>query len=244
MQMNDKTTIWWRLCPVAALLTVAGLFGFCAIKFEWIELSVWLTIPVYFATFLPNLYLTSFSLWHWRTRHRGAHPFGWALAFALFWAYLPALAYFWLHIDPDMRNRRQYSLGFSKPELPRYPQKYNILRSALFVVGGAMVFWGIFSSVTITVAHFVIFDVFDDTVMRHVGKGLTQGEVNALHISSFIHRLTMATAGISALAGSVGGLLLALSQRIRWRLLDQKEKESLQQGRCTLSSKGAPSVEA
>lgn len=237
--MNDKTTIWWRLCPVSALLTVAGLVGFCAIRFEWIELSLWFAIPVSFLVFLSNLYLTSFSLWHWRMRHRGAHPFGWALAFALFWAYLPVLAYFCLHIDPDMRDKRQYRSGFEKPELPRYPQKYNILRSVLFVVGGAMVFWGIFSSIAITIAHFVIFDLFDDTVMRNVGKGLTQGEANALHISSFIHRLTMAMAGTSALAGSVGGLFLALSQRVRWRLLDQKE--SLQQGCCTVLSEGAPS---
>ena len=72
-EMNKKT-IWWRLTPIAFWLTAASLFVFLAWHASEWKPPLLVIVLLWFGLFMPNLYLTAFSLWHWKFRYRGTHP--------------------------------------------------------------------------------------------------------------------------------------------------------------------------
>ena len=223
-----KNTIWWRLTPIAFWLTAVSLFVLLAWRASEWKPPLLVLVLLWIGLSLPNLYLTGFSLWHWKFRYRGVHPVAWAVAFPIFWSYAPALFYFDRHINPDRKGKKQYDVG-DAPAPSAVPGKYNTIRSASFVLGGAMLAWAALASVIATIAYWAIFSVWDDALTRNIGKVLTTGEVNAFHVA---HRCNQIMVGIlcsAAITGAVGGVLLSVSHSIRWRLREQEERRASNQ---------------
>lgn len=226
----NKNSIWWRLTPVAYWLAITGALGLLAwqvFNSRWhttpLKLLVW--IPLMIAFWFPNLYLTAFSLWHWKYRFRGSHPVAWAVAFPFFWGYLPALFYYERHINPDRKNKRQYSTVES-PETTTMPGYYNTLQSVCFVVGGFMITAATIAVVIMTVAFWVIFGTMNDILPNHVGKVLTSGDVNALRSGFRLSQVCYAILCGTTLFGVIGGILFSVSHSLRWRIKEKEERES------------------
>lgn len=214
------------MTPWAACATVAGLFLYLALRHGRETIPMPLQLPLWIAATVPNLYLTGFALWHWKYRYRGSHPVAWAAAFPLFWIYAPALIYFARHIDPDRKGRRPYGDGAVASDRPAAPGRFQTMRQVFHVVGFALLAWSIFCAIIATMAHWAIFDVFDEAVTGHVGKVLTAGEVQALHVSHLINRNLVLLLCSAAFAGALGGTLLSLSHSIRWRQREQEERKA------------------
>jgi len=221
----NRDSIWWRLTPLAAWLTAVSLFGLVAWRATAWKPPLEAILPLGVGLLLPNLYLTSFSLWHWKFRYRGSHPVAWAVAFPLFWSYVPALFYFDRHVNRDRKGKRPYSDLGTVPPLD-LPGRYNTIRSVAFVLGGALLGWAALSSIILAFGHWAILGVFDEALDHNVGKVLTAGEVNALHIAGRVNRVLVVNLCVTAMAGTLGGVLLSLSHSIRWRLKEQDERKT------------------
>jgi len=170
----NKKSIWWRLTPVMFWLSLASVIaGIAWRECKW-EPPVWMLPLILLGMYLPNLYLTAFSLWHWKYRYRGSYPVAWAALFPLFWTYLPALFYFGQHIQCDLQNKKQYAALEPLPGtvLPGY---YNSLRSVFSVLGGVLVGWSAFAVALATPTFFILFNKCDQSVAQNVGKVLTGG---------------------------------------------------------------------
>jgi hypothetical protein len=226
-EMTDqRSNIWWKLTPLAAVLTVLTWLVLMYIKFEEPELSLWHLLPIYVGLWLPNAYLSTFALWHWKTRYQGRWPFAWAIAFVLWWAYLPGLAYFLSYILPELRGKDPYSKPPEALVLPDpLPQKYRYLKSAFFIIGSFLVLWGLFATVVVAIAHWCIVPVFNDAIPQNIPEKFSQETGSALLMFSTSVSVMFTTVAISGMATALGAILLYFSQRIRWRLLDEKEKE-------------------
>jgi len=192
---------------------------------KW-EPPVWMLPLILLGMYLPNLYLTAFSLWHWKYRYRGSYPVAWAGLFPLFWTYLPALFYFGQHIQCDLQNKKQYAALEPLPGtvLPGY---YNSLRSVFSVLGGALVGWAVFAAALAAPTFFVLFNKCDQSVAQNVGKVLTEGEVHAFHVMHTMYQLFVFLMCAFTVCCALGCGLLLLANSIRWRLKEQQERLSL-----------------
>jgi hypothetical protein len=225
-QVKKQFNIWWKLTPVAAVLTVAGWLGWMFIKTLSPAWWPWLLICIWLCLFCPNMYLSAFSLWHWKTRYRGRWPFAWAVAFVIWWAYLPSLVYFLSYVLPELRGKDAYSKPpEAYPQISQLPPKYTYLKSTCFVVGLFLVVFGLVSATVTLIAHFAIWNVFEESLPAQIGKPFTESMSNALWCGSQAGKVTVATSFICAVGAGIGAILLVVSQRIRWRLLEEQEKE-------------------
>jgi len=221
-EMN-KNTIWWRITPGAFWCTAISLIAFSVSRTSVWKPSTLVLVLLWIGLFLPNLYLTAFSLWHWKFRYRGSHPVAWAVAFPIFWAYAPALLYFSQHINPDRKGKNQYgNIGTSV--LPCHvPGRYNTLRSVSFVLGSAMLVWASIASILLTGTYHILFKKIDQAISLNAGKVLTTGDVQALHLAHRMNEFYLVLLCVAAIAGAIGGILLYLSNNFRWRLKEKDE---------------------
>jgi hypothetical protein len=231
--MNEEMTyqrsnIWWKLTPLAAVLTVLTWLVLMYIKFEEPELSLWHLLPIYVGLLLPNAYLTTFALWHWKTRYRGRWPFAWAIAFVLWWAYLPSLTYFLAYILPELRENDPYSKPPEALLSPGpLPQKYRYLKSAFFIIGSFLVLWGLFATVIVAIAHWMMVPILRETIAPKIPEEFSRGTGRGLLTCTLAMSVMFTTVAISGMTTAVVAILLYFSQRMRWRLLDEKDKESI-----------------
>ncbi len=249
-----KKTIWWSLTTVACWSMVLTLVAYAA----WGEVSVrtappWrppnsLLIPISFLLTIPKLYLTGFSLWHWKFRYRGSHPVAWAVAFAIVWGYAfravplawtlavpsaweyaPALLYYALHIHRDMRGAQPYGAVDSPATRSSLPGRYGTFAQVFRIVGSMLLGWALFTSITGTATYWILFNKFDRCVTRNIGKTLSAGEVDAIHSAHLVNEVMVAMLCVAAITAAVGGCLLAMSHSIRWRLKEQEALRTLHQ---------------
>ena len=240
--MKQKNNIWWKLAFASALVDVLAMpvwigshFG-CVPRFMPIP-----AMPLVLALLaLPVVYLLIFVLWHWRTRYAGRHHLAWPILFVVtswpLFSTLPgsvftALAYCALHLVPDARGKGAYAcevapLTLSPPATP-LPKGYQLAKSACFVVGWALVIVGLVAAATTCVLDFMIWNVFEQTLPNQIGKEFTKAVSSTLWGAGQIAKVTGLTSLLAVVAATVGAILIQVSQRLRWRLLDEMEKEEL-----------------
>jgi hypothetical protein len=107
------------------------------------------------------------------------------------------------------------------------PQTYRYLKSAFFIIGSFLVLWGLFATFAVAIAHWCIVPVFNDAIPQNIPEKFSQETGSALLMFSTSVSVMFTTVAISGMATALGAILLYFSQRIRWRLLDKKEKESI-----------------
>ena len=217
----NKNTVWWKLSYVTYWLSITGFVTGLALRLTNWEPPVALFVMIMIAWSLPNLYLSSFSFWHWKYRYKGSHPMTWPVAFSLFWCFLPSLFYFDMHIKPDRENKKQYS--FDAPKSSLTPKYYNTLRSVFSVIGGALVGWSAFAIICTEVTVWIVLGKFDQAVAHNVGKVLTADEVEAFHVMHMMYQILAGVMCAITLCCAIGTVLLLLSGSIRWRLREQLE---------------------
>jgi hypothetical protein len=239
--MKQNLNIWWKIAFASAVLDVVTLPVWIALQMGRVPKSfpLALTVPLTAFLALPVVYLFVFSLWHWRTRYAGRHHLTWPILFVLTgWPILStlpgsvftSLAYFFLHLLPDARGRGIYAtppVRTLAPPASPVPKKYQLAQSACFVLGWILVIGGLFAAAETCKAHFAIWNYFDHALLREVGKELTKAKFNALWVGSQTGKITVLACLFSALASAVGAGFIYVSQRLRWRLLDEQEKEEL-----------------
>lgn len=239
--MKDKLNIWWKLAVASAVLDIVTIP-------VWIYLGlgrfpescpIWPTVPLCGMLSLPVIYLVVFALWHWRTRYAGKCHLAWPILFGITalpllhtlpCVVLTALVYFFLHLVPDMRSKGAYALPPTfvvVPPASPLPNNNQIAKSACFIVGWLLVIGGVFAGAITCIAHWVIWNRFEDILPGEVGKQMTDGIAKSLYLASQIGKITVITCLLSVLAAAVGAVLIQVSQRMRWRLLDEQEKEEI-----------------
>jgi hypothetical protein len=220
----NKNSIWWRLTKPAFGLTVVGLFVFLGWRHGHWDLPLSAMIAIWVALLIPNLYLTGFSLWHWKYRYRGTHPVAWAAAFPVFWSYGPSLFYYAYHISVDRKGEKQYSEDNRDEKQSILPGRFNTLRSVSFVVGGWMIGWASLAAVLTIISYWVVFDVWNECLTANIGKTLTAKEVVALHEAVGVNRILIGTMTVATMVATLGSLLFAASHSWSWRRREQAEK--------------------
>lgn len=260
--MKTKTDIWQKLafaslaidligCPALIFLNLAKDFNFMSLPFPlyWIEvLSYNIIVPIW--------YFITFCVWHWRVRYAGARSMAWMILFlATLWiplvhisfpcAFLVALAYFLTHIVPDIRKRGAYA---NPPEIalappaPPLPRSWRHVQSACFVLGMVLIVLGVLSAIIVCIAHFVVWNIFADRIPEIVGETITRKISDAILLAVEISKVSVVTSLLASFETVIGAAFLYVSQRMRWRLLEEDEREKLRKAAASPSE--TPTAEA
>jgi|GEM_PF-1704566 len=256
---HSGRTIWWRLAFLSAVLNVITVPVWISLHFGNFPESfpIYLVAPMFGVLWMPVVYLSVFTLWHWRTRYAGRRHLGWLILFVItswpVFQNLPGsvfvvLAYFVVHLIPDAQDRGIYAtphlIEVPRPASP-LPQGYQLTKSACFVFGWSLVFGGILCAAVTCWVAFVIWNSFQYTIANETGNILSESMTSALWVAAQVAKITSVTCLLSALAVAVGAVLIQVSQRLRWRLLDelgrQKLLKSMQPLTPSRPSEGAPS---
>jgi hypothetical protein len=242
--MNRILNIWWKIAFIAAVFDVATLPVWIIIHFGLYGkfIPIPLLIPLFAILALPVAYLLIFSLWHWRTRYVGRHPLAWPILFVItawpLFSTLPgsvfaSVAYCLLNILPDARGRGAYApsvpLALSPPASP-LPANYQLAKSACFVLGWSMVIGGVLAAATTCIGVFVIWNRFEIMIPHQIGQQFTESMSSALWVGSQVAKVCGVTCLLAAIAAAGGAVLIQISQRLRWRLLDEQDKEEIKKG--------------
>ena len=226
-EINIKSNIWWKLAKISAISTIVLIVLLGYRRVEELDWPLWCVIVSIVFTVISNLYLSVFSLWHWKTRYKGQYPFAWCLFFVYCWFVVPSLVYFFSHILPDINGKGIYAKPPDIPELSSLQSKYKIVKSFCFVSGWVLICLGIIYSIRFFVAELTISDLFRDALVAHSPKDITDATAQAVIVYSRCMTFTSIMLFISSICIALGGLLIYASQRIRWRLLEEEEKEEI-----------------
>jgi len=248
--MKNTLNIWWKFAIASATLDILTLPVWMCLEFDVFGLDsligsvvrnhspLWLIIPISAVLTLPVIYLIVFIFWHWHTRYVGQHQLAWPILFAVtIWplfkepgCVLTALLYFFLHVVPDIRCKGAYvsqlSVSRTQPQAS-LPKSYQLAKSACFVLGWSLVIGGLLAATIMCVAHFLIWNRLEATLPGVVGTQITDQITTILWLASQIGKITGFTSLLSVIAAAIGAALIQVSQRMRWRLLDEQEKEEL-----------------
>lgn len=228
--------IWGKLACVSAILTALSPLFLVYEHFEdpffmWPKLAVG---AIRLLVLAPGLYLAVFSLWHWHTRHRGKNSFAWLLFFACYAFlfpylafFLPALAYFVVHVAPDVLEVGAYRKEPTAVSVRALPKRYQYIRGALFIFGILLLTWGLAGAIAIRISHTAIFDIYYSCLRHKVGEPLSQGEADAIWTAAKVGKGFVRLLFGLACATALGCVLVLASQRLRWRLLDDEQKDEL-----------------
>ena len=239
--MKRKLSIWWKMAFASTALDVLTLPVWVSLHLGRFPESypIPLVVPLCALLSLPVLYLTIFALWHWRTRYAGRQHLAWLILFvASAWPLfqtLPgsvfvALAYCVAHLVPDARGRGSYAAPPSVPVRPPaspLPRDYSLAKSACFVLGWSLVVGGVIAAAITCGADILIWNNFQNTLPHETGKVLSESKASALWVASQIAKTTSVTCLLSALASTVGAVLIQISQQLRWRLLEEHERQRI-----------------
>lgn len=239
--LNSPCGIWWKVLFISAAINIVTLPLWIMIHFQGFPESYPIPLyqPLFVILILPVIYLHIFSLWHWRTRYGGNHHIAWPILFVVtawpLFSMLPAsvfiaLAYCFLNLVPDARGVGAYKNPASPALLPPatpLPKSFQLVKSACFVLGWTMVVGGVFAALVTCLADFHIWNIFESTLPNEIGNQFTESMSNALWCASQIAKTTSLTCLLATLAAAVGAVLIQISQRLRWRLLEEQEKEEL-----------------
>ena len=150
---------------------------------------------------------------------------GWAVAFTVWWMFLPTLGYFLIYILKELLGKNPYKKSPEAfPKTKPLAQKYNCYRSALFVVGGFFVVWGLLASTVSGIAYWVIISVFKDSIPNAVPEKISAEIGDTLLILSYVFSVLTIITTTAALAAGIGAIFLFVSQRLKWRLQEPVEK--------------------
>ena len=241
---GKKLNIWWKLAIVSLVINIISIPFWIFLYFSTIALRpiipphlTWLLFA-FFA--LSSGYFSVFVIWHWRTRYAGSNHLIWPiLAVILLWpnfvllmsgTIFISLAYFFMHVFPDIRKKGAYAISpviEVKPPASPIPPKYQLARSACFTLGWALLILGIASALLSCWSHFVCWNALEQALPGLVGKPFTKDKSDALILASYVGKTAVLTNVVCSLGIALGGILLYISQRMRWRLLDDHEKEKL-----------------
>lgn len=238
---RPSTATWWKLAFVSAAVDVVTLPIWAILHFGLLSESfpIPLVGPLCAVLALPVLYLTVFSLWHWRTRYAGRHHVAWLILFVVSaWPLLEtlpgsvfvALAYCIVHLVPDARARGPYAspptLRVNPPTTP-LPKSYALAKSTCFVLGWALVVGGILVAAITCGVDIFIWNEWQDTIPHEIGNVLTDSKGAALWVACQIAKTTSITCLLAAIAAAVGAVLIQISQRLRWRLLEEQDRQKM-----------------
>jgi hypothetical protein len=236
---RPSSATWWKLAFVSAAIDVVTLPAWVILHFGLLSESfpIPLVVPLSAVLALPVLYLMTFAVWHWRTRYAGRHHLAWLILFVItawpLFQTLPAsvfvaLAYCVVHLVPDARGRGAYATPPAprvRPPASPLPRSYRLAKSACFVLGWVLVVGGVLAAAITCVTDIAIWNLFQDTIPNETGKVLTESKASALWVACQIAKTTSITCLLSALAAAAGAILIQISQRLRWRLLDEQDRQ-------------------
>jgi len=235
--------LWWNLAFVAAIMCFAALpvwllmhFGY---RFWGSSFPIPMIPPVLVVLALPVFYLTVFALWHWRTRYAGRQHIAWLILFGL--SALPssialprvvfvALAYSFMNLLPDALGIGAYAMAPTvtvRPPASPLPKRFALAKSACFVIGWVLVVGGVLTAATTCITAIIVWNKMQEAIPYEVGKVLTESKGSTLWVSSQIAKASSVTSLMSVIAAAVGAALIQVSQRLRWRLLEEQDRQKL-----------------
>lgn len=245
-EITDKLNIWWKLAIISLVLNViATPFWMLLSAKNIISLifpnlhphQIWL-LYVFFA--LSSGYFSVFVIWHWRTRYAGRNHLVWPiLAVIAFWpnffslmsgTIFISIAYFFIHVVPDIKKKGAYAsppiIRISHPATP-IPPRYQLVKSACFVLGWALIVLGLTFAALSCISHFVCWNAIEEKLPGLIGEHLTKTKCSALILASYVGKITVVTNVVCSIGIAIGTVLLYISPKMRWRLLDEQEKVKL-----------------
>ena len=232
----------WVTGLVIALLAVGvqiplhwafTLFGLATL--EWIPLL----LPFFATVTVSGTYLVVYCFWHLRTRYAGRHALSWTILLVLttglvlntFSASLiiPIL-YCLLHVLPDAKRKGLYAtppVFKVRARATPLPSSYSTAKSVCFVLGWFFILAGILSTLSIHIANTLIWDAFRSALPGYVGETFTQDLVAPLEVAVTIAKIMSWGGLLSTLSCGLGAILLLISQKLRWRMMEEEELDQL-----------------
>ncbi len=101
----------------------------------------------------------------------------------------------------------------------RYAGQRQLAWLILFVVGGVLA-----AAVTCG-ADITIWNRLQETLPHETGKVLSESSASDLWVACQIAKTTSVTCLLSALAAALGAVLIQISQRLRWRMADEQDRQ-------------------
>ena len=246
--MNGKLDVWWKLAILSFIVDVLTCpvwiwFGLIDSPDKY-PIPLYWVVSLHFLLLLPYAYFLLFCIWHWHVRQAGCRTLTWPILFVVTcwipsaFAHVPgpfwvALFYFFIHVLPDIRGKVRYA---NPPAIPPpqasaspLPPKWKLLKSACFVSALALIAVCLIGSIISCIDNFIIWNILADRFRELAGESITKKMAYGLLLAVDTTKLCVVTSLILAIGATVGAALLYASQRMRWRLLEEDEKEKLRQ---------------
>ena len=244
---NKKLNIWWKLALVSAIINIVTFPGWVLLRFGGIlfgdlyeEYGHYSIIFLCWFLVIPLVYFSVFCLWHWRTRYAGKYHIVWPIfTVVTYWpgglttlpgSFFVAIIYFFMHILPDIRRKGAYAnppkLVIDPPATP-LPKKYTLLKTACFATGWSLIIIGLHAAILSCIAHFFIWGVFASRIPHLVGDPFTYKISKGLLLAVDVSKICVVSSLLCAITTAIGAIFIQISQRIRWRLLEEEEKKEL-----------------
>lgn len=246
---NNKLNIWWKLAIVSLIINILTIPIWALLRWGEILFPHKDRIPSYahyglvvtcWLLAVPLVYFAVFCVWHWRTRYAGKNHLAWpVLVVTTYWpniittlpgSFFVAIVYFFMHILPDIRGKGVYAnppdLVITPPATP-LPAKFQLMKSACFTIGWGIIIISLLASTTALIANFTIWNIVAKRIPSLVGHTFTEKNAMAYIGLIDITKICVITNYFFAITAVVGGIVIYISQRLRWRLLEEEEKEEI-----------------
>jgi len=238
-----KLSAWEKIAVTCAIVNALSLPVWISIQFKYFPDSIGNHIPTFLCAmltlFIPFIWFAVFNLWHWHTRYSGKHQLGWAIIFVIgampFFEYFPLgmllmLAYFCMNVLPDIRGKTLDIIDAGNKRTVKIDGKYQTLKSTFFISGWLSISLGFIFAIATGIITFISINKLELNSQGWEGQTITKSMIGLLWVLSQTCKIYVITALMAVILATAGAILLYISQNMRWRLLEQKEKEDLSKG--------------
>ena len=249
-KINNRLTIWWKLAIASVIINILTIPLWVLLR--WGEILLMYQnklMPTYahysliiFCSILaiPLVYFSVFCIWHWRTRYAGKYPLSWPILVVLtYWpniittlpgSFFIAIVYFFMHIIPDLKEKGVYANPPSiriDSSAPKLPKSFELAKSACFTIGWALLVLSLLAASLTLKANFTIWNVIANRIPQLVGEPFSEKFAEAFIGIIEITKICVITSFLCVIGIAIGAIFIYTSQKLRWRLLEDEEKEEL-----------------
>jgi hypothetical protein len=249
---KDKLNIWWKLGIASAIISFVSYPAW--FLFHWSDKIfpssdklatilapyAYIIVVCFWLSGFAVAFFSVFCIWHWRTRYAGRNHIVWPIITVLaYWpafinplpaSFFVAIVYFFVHILPDIRRRGTYAnpaITAIEPPATPLPKQYKLAKSACFTIGWSLIILSLIVSIIALIASFVILNILARRLPKLVGENITKQISSALVLSTDVSKTCIVTNFLCAITAAIGAIFIQVSQRLRWRLLDEEDKKEL-----------------
>lgn len=138
-----------------------------------------------------------------------------------------------MHVIPDIRKKGLYANQpvIKNPSSPSHqlPKYYQTIRVTCLTIGIGLLVTGVYANIVTFIGNYVVWNIFASRIKQMAGENITIKVRDALLLAVDMNLFCTLFSLLLALMAVIGAILLYISQRMKWRLMEEDEKAELRE---------------